>query len=445
MKLQKLKFYGTMRRKVYLLPRVDEFKASDRDQFPTFGKNKCMGDIENVRTMLNESGSLNTDCKEYEFDIPHLKVQLKDYQKRGLAWLLHMENSGHDEIHGGLLCDESGLGKTVQMIALMLVQKQRNSNSQSKDRTLIITPSPSINDQWIFDLSKVAGHGTFKYINYYGNDREKVTRQQFADCDIVFTTTRTFVQSAGKPTTRYDDFRGEIWTQAPKQEIIHDAVFSRIIVDKAHDVFKNPNLKSSHVICTLAQKCHAKWCLSGRPFTNDLPYNLVGMIRFLGMKDKTYCDSLKLTATEKSNHLTLAATVSKTKRRNMWLDITNEYCRVKVCNFLRKIMLSRQKQPNQCYHDRNNDDRWCGRLVYIHSGVRVDEELSKDKYHVDLFRSSNLSSSKYPRGQILGVAIFDDTFWFDPSKHMSDPWSLGPFCYQICDSFRFERGVDASG
>ena len=50
-----------------------------------------------------------------------------------------------------------------------------------------------------------------------------------------------------------------------------------------------------------------------------------------------------------------------------------------------------------------------------------------------------------PRGQILGAAIFDDTYWFDKSKHMDDPWNLGPFCYQIRDVVRFERGIDANG
>eukprot|EP01083_Nonionella_stella_P150936 481613_1 len=109
------------------------------------------------------------------------------------------------------------------------------------------------------------------------------------------------------------------------------------------------------------------------------------------------------------------------------------------------------------------------RVMYIHAGKRINKDLKSDDYHVDLFRdrlrlrfevpshrnamqnllldsqSSLQMIERLPRGQILGVAIFDATYWFDPSKHMADPWCLGPFCYQICDSFRFERGVDASG
>ena len=50
-----------------------------------------------------------------------------------------------------------------------------------------------------------------------------------------------------------------------------------------------------------------------------------------------------------------------------------------------------------------------------------------------------------PRGQILGVAIFSETFWFDQSKHFDNEWNLGPFCYKIIDVFRFEHGIDANG
>eukprot|EP01083_Nonionella_stella_P159274 519429_1 len=343
MKLAKVKLYGVMRRKVYQFPRRDEYKTIE--SFPAITKNKCIGDIDHVFKILNESESLeHHECKEYVQNIPDLKVQLKDYQRTGLQWLLHMENTGHNGIHGGLLCDEMGLGKTVQMIALMLVQKQRNANSQSKDRSLIITPL-SLIDQWISELSKIAGKDTFTFINYYGNDRNKLTRQDFDDCDIVFSTTATFGYSAGKPTTRYDDFRGQKWTQAVKQQIIFklpDRFFSRIIVDESHEI-KNTTSNRSTAICTFAQRCHAKWCLSGTPIKNDLPHDLGGVIRFLGMKHKDYCDTLKLTTTEKLNHLTLPANMSKKRKGNIWLDLNVGYCREKIERFLSGIMLRRTK------------------------------------------------------------------------------------------------------
>ena len=48
-----------------------------------------------------------------------MAIDLLTHQKKGLSWLKIMENtSGRD---GGLLCDQMGVGKTIQMIALMLV------------------------------------------------------------------------------------------------------------------------------------------------------------------------------------------------------------------------------------------------------------------------------------------------------------------------------------
>ena len=61
-------------------------------------------------------------CKEYEDDIPGLKVDLLDYQRKIISWMLNMEEKGDEKygIHGGLLCDEMGPGTTVQTIAMML-------------------------------------------------------------------------------------------------------------------------------------------------------------------------------------------------------------------------------------------------------------------------------------------------------------------------------------
>ncbi len=52
---------------------------------------------------------------------------------------------------------------------------------------------------------------------------------------------------------------------------------------------------------------------------------------------------------------------------------------------------------------------------------------------------------KLPCGEILGMALFHETFWFNKRLHMNDPWNLGPFCYGILDVFRFAKGVQASG
>eukprot|EP01084_Bolivina_argentea_P230174 388287_1 len=111
LKLSSIKLYGQIKRKLEYKPRIDEHKPIDK--FPTIPSTKCLGDMNNVFKVLNEYENIqHNECKEYIENIPNLKIQLKDYQKRGLQWMLNIENNGNsDGIHGGLVCDEMGLGK----------------------------------------------------------------------------------------------------------------------------------------------------------------------------------------------------------------------------------------------------------------------------------------------------------------------------------------------
>ncbi|MGH7778113.1 MAG: DEAD/DEAH box helicase [Candidatus Dormibacterales bacterium] len=63
---------------------------------------------------LRELGSGSREAAEPE----GLLATLRPYQRRGLAWLLEMSETGL----GGCLADDMGLGKTVQMIALQLAR-----------------------------------------------------------------------------------------------------------------------------------------------------------------------------------------------------------------------------------------------------------------------------------------------------------------------------------
>eukprot|EP01084_Bolivina_argentea_P087126 157409_1 len=139
LKIQSFEMQGHVRRKVYQINRRNEIK--DLIPFPKIPGNRCIGDINNVFNILNnwnKDGIQHKKYNKYNKPIKNLNVELHDYQKKGLSWLIDMEDNGNDRnIHGGLLCDEMGLGKTVQIIALMLLQKQKHS---FKDRTIIITP-----------------------------------------------------------------------------------------------------------------------------------------------------------------------------------------------------------------------------------------------------------------------------------------------------------------
>ena len=64
---------------------------------------------------------------------PHddLLMPLLPYQKEGLGWMLQQEMGG---VHGGILADEMGMGKTIQAISLML--SNRPNCRDAKQRAL---------------------------------------------------------------------------------------------------------------------------------------------------------------------------------------------------------------------------------------------------------------------------------------------------------------------
>ena len=73
--------------------------------------------------MLSEYEALqHKEYEEYEDDIPGLSVKLYYFQKKGVEWMCDTKDIGNGKhgMHGGLLCVEMGLCKTVQTVAVML-------------------------------------------------------------------------------------------------------------------------------------------------------------------------------------------------------------------------------------------------------------------------------------------------------------------------------------
>jgi len=108
-----------------------------------------------------------------------LGVTLRNYQRRGLAWLAFLDRLGV----GALLADDMGLGKTLQVLALELLTRQGGPRPPS----LVVCPT-SVVGHWLAETGRVAPG--LRVYAHHGADRPAGERlaAMAAQHDLVVTT-----------------------------------------------------------------------------------------------------------------------------------------------------------------------------------------------------------------------------------------------------------------
>mgnify|MGYP001191172157 CR=1 FL=1 len=185
---------------------------------------------EEVITALNVA---KTTMKKKGFEL------YEPYQSKGVNWMLEMEK-GNFPIKGGLLCDEPGLGKTIQTIGLMVGNPVR--------RTLIIVPTSLIN-QWKEALEQVFDRPVLKH---HGPSRATNIRQLLESDPIAVITSHSLVF---KPS---NENRFE-------KTILHEIEWDRVVVDESH-FMKNHRTRKAKGISAIQSKY--RWGLTGTPVQN---------------------------------------------------------------------------------------------------------------------------------------------------------------------------------
>ncbi|NIK58169.1 DEAD/DEAH box helicase [Kribbella shirazensis] len=100
-----------------------------------------------------------------------LRATLRDYQRRGVAWMAQLANLGL----GGCLADDMGLGKTIQVIALHL-------QLQDRGPTVVVCPSTLLGT-WEREFERFAPDVPIR--RYHGPGR---TLGELAPDEVVLTT-----------------------------------------------------------------------------------------------------------------------------------------------------------------------------------------------------------------------------------------------------------------
>ena len=166
---------------------------------------------------------------------------LKDYQLKGLQWMISLFNNNLN----GILADEMGLGKTIQTISLItyLIEKK-----QQPGPYLVIVPLSTLTN-WNNEFEKWAPSVT--RIVYKGppNQRKNHAQQiRYGQFQVLLTTYEFVIKD---------------------RPILSKVKWLHMIVDEGHRM-KNANSKLSS---TITQYYHTRFrlILTGTPLQNSLP------------------------------------------------------------------------------------------------------------------------------------------------------------------------------
>src|SRR5450755_1187845 len=215
---------------------------------------------------------------------PHtLQGSLRDYQKRGVAWLQYLESQGLSPC----LADDMGLGKTLEVIAHLLLEQEEAGVAPPP--TLVIAPT-SVLGNWRQEIERFAPQ--LRTLVHQGSTRLK-DKQAFAEACQAHNVILTSFALA-----RLDE------------KLLQSLKWHRVVVDEAQNI-KNPHAAQTRAILKLAA-AH-RLALTGTPVENRMR-DLWSIFNFLNPgylgKEAQFRKAFELPI-QKNNDLATSATLKK--------------------------------------------------------------------------------------------------------------------------------------
>ncbi|KAH6689544.1 E3 ubiquitin-protein ligase [Plectosphaerella plurivora] len=198
-------------------------------------------------------------------------------------------------LKGGILSEEMGLGKTLEIIGLILLHKRRlnmedpyvevnGETLQRSGATLIVCPS-SLQQQWLAELERHAPHLMVSY--YPGRGQMGISADNPADeeelvtllahQDVVLTTYNVLTSElhyATKPPDR--SRRRERAYARPKSPLVQISWW-RVCLDEAQMI--ESGVSSAAIVARVLHRVNA-WGVTGTPVKSDIK-DLLGLLLFL--------------------------------------------------------------------------------------------------------------------------------------------------------------------
>lgn len=240
----------------------DEKRRGHRDE----RSDKEKTDEEKAREMIKKAKVEDDEYKTEEqtyYSIAHtvhesvteqanilVNGKLKEYQIKGLEWLVSLFNNNLN----GILADEMGLGKTIQTIALVtyLMEKKKVNGP-----FLIIVPLSTLSN-WVLEFEKWAP--TVTVVSYKGSPQSRrlvQTQMRSTKFNVLLTTYEYVIKD---------------------KAVLAKVQWKYMIIDEGHRM-KNHHCKLTQVLNTHYIAPH-RLLLTGTPLQNKLP-ELWALLNFL--------------------------------------------------------------------------------------------------------------------------------------------------------------------
>lgn len=164
--------YGRMKGYEAAVLQKERIREFEEGRGKRFKENKEDGDV------VQQTGG------QYVSQPSILSCELKEYQLKGLSWLVSLYDKGIN----GILADDMGLGKTIQSISLLAYLYE---TEDIPGPFLVVTPASTLHN-WSQEFSRFLP--VFKVCCFWGSTAErKELKKQFKDSNVVITSYQTAV------------------------------------------------------------------------------------------------------------------------------------------------------------------------------------------------------------------------------------------------------------
>jgi E3 ubiquitin-protein ligase SHPRH len=207
-------------------------------------------------------------------------------------------------LRGGILAEEMGLGKTVELIALMSLHKRQIPKDDVVDTytgalvkpsgaTLIISP-PSILEQW---RDEIKAHAPWLKVKHYKglpppSAREKehmeATVENLMEYDVVLTTYTVLSREIHFAKPLPDRSLRHKKQHEPRKSPLVQISWWRVCLDEAQMV--ESGVSQAATVARIIPRCNA-WAVSGTPLRKDVQ-DLRGLLTFLRYEPFAGCKSV---------------------------------------------------------------------------------------------------------------------------------------------------------